>query len=227
MLLDVWIPQPDGRLVRSYVTLFRLRRIRADANIVAAFAAEILRFGTLYECRLWQFRRGGFFAKGESVLTAGEERYRSFIEFKGVFATLIERAVRSELTARLIEQHSELPLDDQFLKLFEEEREELLTVPKPSFEEAIVIDPVQPKPLHGSVLTFDATIGAAITLKGLRVSGPPANPRLMPPTSAGLSFRPFDLDEALKYEIARRAAPYLRVPPPAPDMRRLGGYGFA
>jgi hypothetical protein len=227
MLVDIWIPRPDGQLARSYVAISRVRRIRTDKQIVAGFRADIVRFGTLYECRLWQFNRGGFFVKWESVLTAGEERYRSYIEFTGAFATLLEQAVRCELIAILVEQYGELPLEDQFLEFSEEERDQLLAAPRTSFDDAVAIETIQPKRLHGSIVTFDATIGNAIKLKGMRVTGLPKSPRLMQPTSQGLSFRPYDLDEPLKYEIARRASNYLHSPPPQSTVDTQTGIGGA
>lgn len=224
MLVDIWAPLPDGRMVRSYATIANVRRIHADAHIVASFSLEIVRLGTLYECRLWQYRAGdGFFVKGQSVLTAGEERYRSFIEFRGVFATVLERAVRQELVGNLNEEFGCLPMDDEFLALHRAERDEVVELPKPSFEDAILIEPVRSRPLHGSFLTFDATVGCGITFKGLRLSGSRTDPRLLPPTSSGLSFRPYLLEEPLKYEIVRRAARFLQTPPPGPSSDALAG----
>lgn len=210
MVVTLWVPGKDGTAQQRHALIENVRRIRASAEVYAGFDLEIPGIGRFDQCRVWQYKKGGFFAIGESMIDRREHRYVHFVEFVGSFSSWLANAVRAELVAKLLEFDTELRWEDEPLALAESERSEVCALPRPADEKLIEFDS---EPLPGKLVagapTVSIVIGNAIRIRSCRIisSDGPGNFKrfkLVLPTSEGLALRPIRLDSNLMNQIEQQ-----------------------
>jgi hypothetical protein len=224
-VVTLWVPGKDGTPHQRHALIENVRRIRASAEVYAGFDLEIPGIGRFDQCRVWQYRKGGFFAIGESMIDRREHRYVHFVEFVGPFSTWLANAVRAEVVAKLLELDTELRWEDEPLALSENERNEVCAVPWPADDKLIEFDP---EPLPGRLVagepTVSVTIGEAIRIRSCRLISNDDRDhfqrfRLVLPTSEGLALRPIQLDPYLMHQIAHQYSNLEETKPSRLDRR--------
>jgi hypothetical protein len=215
LVLTLWAPDRRGAPKLCYADVTRARRIRTDSGVWGAFGLDVLRVGQFPECRLMQYKRGGFFSIGEWLLDANERTYPQFVEFLEPFKTWAARAVRLEIVSALYDKYGFIPPDDEPLALDEEETNDRAEARPLSSEEVVRIEKPKQK---GRLVTrrhqFDAVIGESIRVRGLRLAGKKGAATLVLPTSEGLRLRPIQLERHIELEIVRRAEGFGIEPQP-------------
>lgn len=213
MVLNLWGPSDTGTPRLCAGTVTRPRRIRTESGVFGAFSLEVIGLGYFPECRLLQYRRGGFFAIGEWMLDARERTYPQFLEFVEPFKTWLARAARLEIIDGLYSEYGELLPEDEVLALDDEERSDRAEAAPLTIEELVRIEvPRQKGRLVSRRAQFDVVIGNGIRVKECRLVGRPGSASLVLPTSEGLRLRPIQLERALAAEIVRRAETF-GIPP--------------
>jgi hypothetical protein len=214
VVLSLWGPKTDG--VRLYeARVERPRRIRTDGGYFGGFDLWVPNLGAFRECRLVQYRRGGFFTTGEHRVNLTGRRYVKYFDFEEPFSRWLALQARVEVLDRVYERDGDLLTEsDELLQLDEYERAERCDPVPGTPDDAIVIElarraPHEPRPM------FHALIGGTIRVRNLRVSGPPDRAHLVAPASDGLQERPVQLESWLSAEIVRRYFAFGRTPEPS------------